>query len=284
MLKEGLDTGVIYAITSKTSGKSYIGQAKDYKYKDDIPYRYGLIGRWNDHVASSNDTCITEAIRQYGPEDFTINTLLRCQIEELDAWEAATIKHNNTLYPNGYNVMRHSRVKNREESNIHEFFIKRTVQVEVKPIKKDGENKIVYVYLKLIDEPEPTRLTFGQGKNTTFDTAVKEALDFTNFFERNNIPIIINPGIYGDDPLSKYHKKIEELTTKPIEKIRITTMGSLIAVYVSHEGIKSYKDQIRVTFGGKNISNHEALKLAKLFTNKIKGSTTIVVEAPKLHS
>lgn len=284
MLPPTLETGIIYSITCKTTGKSYIGQAKDYKYKDNIPYRYGLSGRWSDHVSNTRDTHLTQDIKRYGLNDFILNVLLRCQIEQLDAYEAVAIKHNNTLHPNGYNIMRHSRVKERESSNIHEFFIKRTKKVEVTPIKNGGQNRLVYVYLSLMDEPEATRLVFGQANDSTFEMAVKEALAFTDIFKRNNIPVVVNPGIYGNDPLAKYHNKIQELLLKPITKIRITTMSGLIAVYVSHEGIKSYKDQIRVTFGGKTITKQEAYNTAKLFTDRIKGATTEVVETPNLLS
>jgi len=284
MLPPTLETGIIYSATCKTTGKSYIGQAKDYKYKDNIPFRYGLSGRWSDHVSSTRDTHLSQDIERYGSNDFILNILLRCQIEELDAYEAVVIKHNNTLHPNGYNVMRHSRVKNRESSNIHEFFIKRTKKIEVNPIKRNGQNRIVYVYLTLVDEPDPVRLVFGQANDSTFEIAVNEALSFTDIFKRHNIPVIVNPGIYSNDPLAKYHNKIQELMSKQIIKIRITTMSGLIAVYVSHEGIKSYKEQIRVTFGGKTVSKQEAYKIAKLFTYRIKGATTEVVETPNLLS
>lgn len=104
-------------------------------------------------------------------------------------------------------------------------------------------------------------------------------------FAKNGIPVKINTGIYNDnDSLAKYQTKIEKLLIKPIEKIRITTMGTLIAVYVSHEGIKSYKDQIRTTFGGKTISKKEAYNMAKLFVERIKGDSTTIVEDPNVYS
>ena len=280
-----LNTGVIYSVTCIPTGKSYIGQAKDYKYKNNIPYRYGVDGRWSDHMSNDSTTPLRIAIKEYGADNFLINVLHRCDIGKLDAWEAATIKHNNTHVPNGYNVMKHSRVKNREDSNIHEFFINRTKGIKVKPIKNSGVNKLVYVYLTLKDEPDKVRLTFGQSNGSTFEMARSEALSFIKLFQERNIPIEINPGIHNDDDLlAKYHEKINSIMTKPIRKIRITTMGGLIAVYVSHEGIKSYKEQIRTTFGGKHIRMDDSYKLAKLFVEKIKGSVTQIVDSYKAKS
>ena len=34
MIEAGLETGIIYILTCKESGKSYIGQAKDFKYRN----------------------------------------------------------------------------------------------------------------------------------------------------------------------------------------------------------------------------------------------------------
>jgi len=37
-----MEQGFIYKITGAPSGKSYIGQAREFKTKNGIPYKYGI--------------------------------------------------------------------------------------------------------------------------------------------------------------------------------------------------------------------------------------------------
>lgn len=90
---------VIYKLTCKTSGKSYIGQTI-----------YTAELRWKRHKkdAKANGakqcTAINRAIRLYGETDFEIATLIECSREELDAHEVRLIEEHGTLCPNGYNI------------------------------------------------------------------------------------------------------------------------------------------------------------------------------------
>ena len=71
--------GDIYKLTSKTSGKCYIGQAKKFMGKDDD--KWGYIKRWKTHVyeatSDKKDHCsvLNNAIRKYGKEDFIVELL-----------------------------------------------------------------------------------------------------------------------------------------------------------------------------------------------------------------
>ncbi len=91
---------VIYKITCNTSNKMYIGQTK-----------YTARERWSGHVekAISNrdkQQCwaLNNAIRKYGKDDFTIETIAECEESELDPLEIKNIGLYNTLYPSGYNL------------------------------------------------------------------------------------------------------------------------------------------------------------------------------------
>jgi len=74
--------GEIYKITNKTSGKSYIGQAKKYIGKYDTPW--GTDGRWKSHVkeaiSSRKDHCtlLNNAIRKYSADDFIVTKICDC--------------------------------------------------------------------------------------------------------------------------------------------------------------------------------------------------------------
>jgi len=91
---------VIYRITCKTTRKSYIGQTKHTAHK-----------RWRKHVqkALSNKDkqqcwALNNAIRKYGEDDFIVETLMECDISDLDFFEVEIIEIENTLSPNGYNL------------------------------------------------------------------------------------------------------------------------------------------------------------------------------------
>lgn len=101
--------GEIYKITNKTSGKSYIGQAKKYIGKYDTPW--GTDGRWKSHVkeaiSSRKDHCtlLNNAIRKYSADDFIVTKICDCSDKnDMDEKETSYIKEYNTLVPNGYNL------------------------------------------------------------------------------------------------------------------------------------------------------------------------------------
>jgi len=85
--------GEIYCITSP-SGKKYVGQCVK---KLSNGKNWGHINRWKDHIRDSNgrDCCrlLNLSIRKYGPENFKIELLIECKIEELDFLKFNLLKH-----------------------------------------------------------------------------------------------------------------------------------------------------------------------------------------------
>lgn len=108
--------GEIYIITSKTSGKSYVGQARSHMLKYGVYKPHGYLGRWKAHLqecyGSKRDRCnvLNSAILKYGPEDFEIKLIDYCDIVDindfktLNEMEIENIAKYNTLVPNGYNA------------------------------------------------------------------------------------------------------------------------------------------------------------------------------------
>jgi group I intron endonuclease len=96
--------GEIYCITSP-SGKKYIGQCVKILSSGK---KRGYISRWKEHIrdATYKDCCrlLNASIRKYGHENFTIEVLKECPIEELNHYEKYYISLLNTLNPNGYNL------------------------------------------------------------------------------------------------------------------------------------------------------------------------------------
>jgi hypothetical protein len=98
--------GDIYCVTSP-SGKQYIGQAIKVLSNGK---KHGYLGRWKHHLNEAKNfkmcsVALDNAIRKYGNENFKIELLKECLLDELDYWENYYINEYNTLHPNGYNLI-----------------------------------------------------------------------------------------------------------------------------------------------------------------------------------
>lgn len=261
---ETQEYGFIYKITCKPTGLSYIGQAREFKYKNGKPYKYGAEGRWNDHVsgARSSTTAFAKAIAEHGRDNFTRTILQKGVLDELDGLEAQYIETENTVMPHGYNKMRHSKVKNRTSSNIDTYFQDKVVKATLRPIRKDGSWELVYVMLELNNGSE-RRIVFGQNKDDTYSAAREQAMEF-----------IISLGCpYEEDNSNsnelteKYSKKLQEFQDKVITRIRIAKFNTHVAVYISTTETKSHKEQARICFCSKGKSFQELYNDALQFVN-----------------
>ena len=86
---------LIYKITNKINGKSYIGQTtKDAQI------------RWKQHCkCASHCHALSSAIKKYGKDNFTIEEIcIASDLEDLNKKESNYIIEFNTLAPNGYNL------------------------------------------------------------------------------------------------------------------------------------------------------------------------------------
>ena len=249
--------GNIYQIRNKTTGKCYIGQTQDLKERDGKHYRYGVSGRWSDHVSSAYrgaKTPLSQAILEFGSDDFELTTLESNVPEEmLDTREAYWIATHKTTVPNGYNLMRHSRCKHRENSTLADHYLPTTTKVRLTSVKRSGVNKLVYLYLDQ-SEGDSVRLVFGQGSSASYDDALLEAQEFATTFAEYGIEVYEEK---SDDPLRKYREKIEPLQGKLIERIRLAKFNHLVALYIKHN-----EGTLRICFGGKTVSTIDAKKIA----------------------
>lgn len=96
--------GEIYCITSP-SGKKYVGQCMKQLSNG---RKHGYIGRWKEHIrdATYKNNCrlLNASIRKYNPDNFTLEILKECPLEELNIYEKEYILSLNTLTPFGYNL------------------------------------------------------------------------------------------------------------------------------------------------------------------------------------
>lgn len=84
--------GIIYKITNKVNGKSYIGQT-----------RYTIEFRWRQHQHKKDNTYFHNAIHKYGIENFSIEVLEECDTKDLNSREIFYIAKYDT-FNNGYNL------------------------------------------------------------------------------------------------------------------------------------------------------------------------------------
>lgn len=87
--------GKIYLITNLINNKKYVGQTV-----------MTLKQRWNKHLSNSrtlNPTGIAGAIKKYGEQNFSMELLATCKIEDLNELEKYYIRKYNT-FNNGYNL------------------------------------------------------------------------------------------------------------------------------------------------------------------------------------
>lgn len=86
----------IYKITCNINGKSYIGNT-----------RLPLEERWRNGRGYQKQRAIYSDILKYGWDNFTKELLCECNtLKESRKLEAEYIKKFNTIFPNGYNVLR----------------------------------------------------------------------------------------------------------------------------------------------------------------------------------
>jgi hypothetical protein len=263
-------TGSIYQAKSKSSGKVYVGQTQSFKVKNAAPYRYGVMGRWSDHVSSAMRGAtapLAEAIRTLGADDFEV-TPLETDVahERLDEREAYWIATLNTVAPNGYNVMRHARCKHRTDSTLSQAYLPTTHLVRVCVIRRHGAPRLVYVYLEQTDE-SVVRLVFGQAADSTFERAMEEAQEFATVFVEAGIEVAEEE---EEDPLRKYRVALSAFCGNPVSRVRIAPFNHLVALHITTaEGTK------RMCFGGKTISLENAYKTAVAVVSALGELTTI---------
>ena len=96
-----MNIGYIYLITNLINNKKYVGQTL-----------MTVHSRWLKHCSvartQSGATGIDGAIRKYGENNFTVETIKECPIGELDKWEKYYIQYYETYQGNnankGYNI------------------------------------------------------------------------------------------------------------------------------------------------------------------------------------
>ena len=163
----------IYKITNLVTQKVYVGQAVSHILNHKRYRPYGHEGRFRCHISEAFSTkknqChfLNNSIRKYGVDDFVVELIEYCEIENSNDREIHYIKELNSLYPNGYNlknggtVFTHSdESKKRVSEGVISYFkdkkyerfknvttIDDDIEKYIKPLNRNNEQYGWYVYI-----------------------------------------------------------------------------------------------------------------------------------------
>ena len=194
----------IYKITNLTNGKIYVGQAVSHILNHKKYRPYGYEGRFRCHISEAFSSkknqshYLNNAIRKYGANDFVVELIECCEIENADERETYYIKELNSLYPNGYNlknggnVFTHSEESKKRLSNgvLNYFkdkksdrfkdikYIDDDIEKYIKPLNRHNEQYGWYVYI------DRCKADFG-GVHISLEDSKKSAIEFINMLKNH---------------------------------------------------------------------------------------------------
>ena len=200
----------IYKITCILNNKCYIGQAVSHILNHKRYRPHGMEGRLKQHISEAysqkknQSKYLNNAIKKYLPENFKVELLKNCLLNDGNIIEQEEIINNNSLYPYGYNLnsggkqfihtlesrvrvsdgvvnyftdLKINRFKNitiPENENIENF---------IKPLNRFNIQYGWYVYIN------KKKADFG-GIHIPLDVSKKKALEFINLikdYQRNTL-------------------------------------------------------------------------------------------------
>lgn len=100
----------IYRIINLINNKIYVGQTVSHILNHRRYRPYGCEGRFRSHISEAfsnkknQSHYLNNAIRKYGVDNFSVELIEYCLLENSDDREKYYINHLNSLYPNGYNL------------------------------------------------------------------------------------------------------------------------------------------------------------------------------------
>jgi len=275
--------GQIYIIKNHINSKVYIGQSLKYRKNCKID---GYQKRMKEHIYSARtkptyhmDRCIKEL----GIENFYIELLEECELEELDNKEIYYISKYSSLHPNGYNIVLgnpHSACNPEHTSNalkkyyndtaiklkhsqvhmnkFNELDNSKTVtHIDIKPIFENSKPKIVYMYISYNDSSSYRR-RYG-GIHISFEDAYNRCLEDSKSLVSTDAitDYVINN---SDIVKSRDYEEVQKV------KMVYQKMRSLDLVAVI---INTTNSKRRVVFGGKTIPYNIAYTRALSFIKNL---------------
>jgi hypothetical protein len=142
------------------------------------------------------------------------------------------------------------------------------LRAELRGIRKEGRLSLVRLLLTIEGRLGTKRYMFGDNRSGSYKKALKEAKEFCT---RLKVTPNYHPSLYEKAQLWwPYKLKIDALDDKIVQRIRLVVFNTtLYRVYIRCEGMKTYKEETIVTFGGKNIPKDKANQIAASFCKEL---------------
>lgn len=188
----------IYKICNKINGKVYIGQCVSHILNHKKFRKYGFQGRFKSHISESNskkkNQCnyLNNALRKYSKDNFIVELIDKCDMNNGDTLETKYILEYNSIYPNGYNLklggktFKHTdESKKRLSNGVKKYFedkkisrfigivVNDTDNIEkyIRPLRRDNQQYGWYVYIS------GKKADFG-GTQISLETSKEMAIEF----------------------------------------------------------------------------------------------------------
>lgn len=248
---------IIYKLENSVTKKCYIGQTTTHKFTRGKYYDYTISHRFSEHIGASKrkrTTAICQAIREYGPEVFSISELERCNTCDADKTESKWIKKLDTCSPNGYNIQKCSRTKNKDD-----IPLENVISIEIRGIKKANKLNSARVIATTKDDARHRFMFSGK----TFEESVDRAYSASTKLVSHN-DINLHSSLFDrEEKWWAYKEKLESFDVKTIVKIKFNLFNNtLVRLYITTSEMTNYKQNITLTFGGKKIKTSDALEIA----------------------
>jgi hypothetical protein len=187
----------IYVIKNLANNKLYVGQAVSHILNHKRYRPYGRNGRFRCHISEAfskkknQSHYLNNAIRKYGVDNFEVDLIEYCSVNDANDRETYYINSYNSVFPNGYNlkiggtVFTHSDESKRRVSNgVVRYFENRKferfesiqtidddIEKYIHPLKRDGTQYGWYVFI------DRKKADFG-GVHISLDVSKSSALEF----------------------------------------------------------------------------------------------------------
>lgn len=259
--------------------------------------KFGYEKRFLEHkklTVGKKASMLGKAMQQIGIDKFYVELLEECDVDYIDERERYWIDNLQTLYPSGYNVLygapysHNEAVRVKISEGMKAFFqadgvrkvyseahknafknipIDNIKSIQLRPIKQNNANKIVYMYV-LNDDGSKIRRRYG-GLHEAYDDAYERCYNDALQLVQGN-----SDKISTSTRLDSCSSDLINTNVESIE-LRLHTMKEhkLVAAYVMASDSGGSKKK-RYVFGGKTIDVKDAFNTAMEFVNKIKRSDT----------
>jgi group I intron endonuclease len=212
-------TGHIYRIVNNVNGKCYVGQTTQV-----------VADRYKQHVDAARNRsgkckALEAAMNKYGPENFTIETLLACNEFELDSYEIAMIKQYDSLYDGyGYNLrdggdgrMTKESIDRMIEGNIvktqtKNLWIGDNLPKYVLKHREINRNNSMIEGYRVSDHPNGANKSFTNRSKYSMDELKKQAIEYKEKLDASPIYVV------SKNSATKFIwciKKVQYLVNKP---------------------------------------------------------------------